>query len=73
MAVIEKIRKRSLLLLIAIGGAMILFILSDLLWKGGGRPELIQLSTKWLSYENLIHKILEQENFFKSIWNNYHL
>jgi len=44
MAVIEKIRKRSLLLLIAIGGAMILFILSDLLWKGGGEnAELIQL------------------------------
>lgn len=35
MAIIGKIRKQSTVLLIAVGGAMILFVLSDLLGSGG--------------------------------------
>lgn len=68
MAVIEKIRKRSLLLLIAIGGAMVLFILSDLLWKGGGRRSIdpiAKISNEAISYQEFDYKIEEQEIFMK--------
>ncbi|HQM78512.1 MAG TPA: SurA N-terminal domain-containing protein [Bacteroidales bacterium] len=69
MAVIEKIRKRSLLLLIAIGGAMVLFILSDLLWKGGGGRRRIdpiaKISNEAINYQEFDNKIAEQEIFMK--------
>jgi peptidyl-prolyl cis-trans isomerase D len=68
MAVIEKIRKRSLLLLIAIGGAMVLFILSDLLWKGGGRRRIepiAKISNEAIGYQEFDYKIAEQETFIK--------
>lgn len=68
MAVIEKIRKRSLLLLIAIGGAMVLFILSDLLWRGGGGRRIdpiAKISNEAIHYQEFDNKIAEQELFMK--------
>jgi hypothetical protein len=55
------LRKRSLLLLIAIGGAMILFILSDLLWKGGGRRRIDPIAkvlNEAISYEEFDYKMI---------------
>ncbi|MEX1001044.1 MAG: peptidylprolyl isomerase [Crocinitomicaceae bacterium] len=45
MAVIGKIQKNSVLLLIVIGGAMLAFIFTDLMKGGGGDEEYIPLAT----------------------------
>ncbi len=70
MATIGKIRKHSTLLLIVIGGAIVLFVLGDLLGpgKGGGSnsiPDIAVLGKEKVSYRDYSNKLEEQLDFYK--------
>jgi peptidyl-prolyl cis-trans isomerase D len=80
MAVIGKIQKNSLLLLIVIGGAMLAFIFTDLLSNVGGGEELTPLATIYneeidedeLNVLNESFITREKQNFYyqKKEWND---
>ena len=71
MSVLSKIRERSTLLLIIIGGALVAFILGDILtsnstlFSGGGRNDLGEISGKTISAEEFEQRLLKMEENFK--------
>jgi peptidyl-prolyl cis-trans isomerase D len=67
MGVISKIRKRSGLLLIAIGGAMVLFVMSDLFFKNKRRsvPPLATIFNQKITYSEFATKYEETKEQYK--------
>ena len=71
MSVLSKIRERSTLLLIIIGGALVAFILGDILtsnstlFSGGGRNDLGEISGKTISAEEFEQRVLKMEENYK--------
>lgn len=70
MAIIGKIRKHSTLLLIAVGGALVLFVLSDLLSGGAGTrqksiPELANVFGEKISFEDWNTRLEQQLSLYK--------
>jgi len=69
MATIGKIRKNSTLLLIMIGGALLLFVLSDFLGSSGGsrqqQPEMAKLGKEKISARDFFTRLDEQLELYK--------
>lgn len=69
MATIGKIRKNSTLLLIMIGGALLLFVLSDFLGSRGGsrqeQPEIAKLGREKISARDYFTRLDEQFELYK--------
>jgi len=69
MAAIGKIRKHSTLLLIAVGGAIVLFVLGDLLGPSGGRsrniPDIAVVGKEKVTYREYSNKLEEQIELYK--------
>lgn len=70
MATIGKIRKNSTLLLIMIGGALLLFVLSDFLGTQGGgnrqeQPEIAKIGKEKISARDFFNKLDNQMELYK--------